>query len=142
MHIVVISHSYPTRKTIDFVFVDQLCRAFADKGEEVTIIAPQSITKCLFRNIPIVKFKTTLITEEGNRLTLYRPFWISLGSKFTNLVGDSFNKAVCRTLKKIKKPIDVIYGHFWAQAISAMPFAKERNIPLFVVAGEGELDTH
>lgn len=66
MHIVVISHSYPTRKTIDFVFVDQLCRAFADKGEEVTIIAPQSITKCLFRNIPIVKFKTTLITEEGN----------------------------------------------------------------------------
>lgn len=142
MHIVVISHSFPTNKTIDFVFVDQLCRQFADKGESVTIIAPQSITKCLFRGIPLIKFKTTITTDKGSQITLYRPFWLSLGPRFTKYVGDSFNKAVHRTLKKINEPIDVIYGHFWAQAIAAMPFAKANNIPLFSVAGEGELDTH
>lgn len=142
MHIVVISHSYPTSKTIDFVFVDQLCRVFADKGVSVSIIAPQSITKCLFRNIPISKCKSFLTTEKGNRITLYRPFWISLGTKYTRFVGDSFNKAILRTLNRIKEPIDVLYGHFWAQAISALPFAKSRNIPLIAVAGEGELDTH
>ena len=53
MHICVISHSYPTSKTIDFVFVDQLCREFADKGVRVSIVAPQSLTKCIFRGIPI-----------------------------------------------------------------------------------------
>lgn len=142
MHIVVISHSFPTSKTIDFIFVDQLCRQFADKGESVTIIAPQSITKCLFRGIPLIKFKTTITTDKGSQITLYRPFWLSLGPRFTKYVGDSFNKAVHRTLKKINEPIDVLYGHFWAQAISALPFAKAHNIPLIAVAGEGELDTH
>lgn len=142
MHIVVISHSFPTSKTIDFVFVDQLCRAFADQGEEVTIIAPQSITKCLFRNIPIAKHKSIITTDAGKKIILYRPFWISLGNRWTKLVGNSFNKAVINTLKKIKQPIDIVYGHFWAQAIAALPHAKENNIPLFAVAGEGELDTH
>ena len=142
MHIVIISHSYPTKKTIDFVFVDQLCRAFVDKGVQVTIIAPQSITKCLFRNIPIVPFKSTIITDIGNSFTLYRPIWLSLGNRFTKFLGKSFNKAVIRTLNKIEQQIDVIYGHFWAQAIAALPFAKQHSIPLFAVAGEGELDTH
>ena len=142
MHICVISHSYPTSRTIDFVFVDQLCREFADKGQKVSIIAPQSLTKCILRGIPIVKFRSRLTTIKGNNVTLYRPFWISLGPKFTKFVGDSFNKAVNRTLHKIQDPIDIIYGHFWAQAIAALPYAKSHQIPLFAVAGEGELDTH
>ena len=63
MHIVVISHSFPTSKTIDFIFVDQLCRQFANKGEKITIIAPQSLTKCLFRGIPISKKKSVIKTD-------------------------------------------------------------------------------
>lgn len=142
MHIVIISHSFPTTKTIDFVFVEQLCREFADKGLKVTVIAPQSITKCLFRGVPFVKIKSKIKTLKGSQFTLYRPFWISLGPKYTKYVGDSFNKAVNRTLKRIEAPIDVLYGHFWAQAIATLPFAKGHDIPLFAVAGEGELDTH
>ena len=125
MHTVVISHSFPTSKTIDFIFVDQLCRQFANKGEKITIIAPQSLTKCLFRGIPISKKKSIIKTDLGKIITLHRPFWFSMGNKYTKYVGNSFNKAVLRTLKKIKEPIDVIYGHFWAQAIAAMPSAVE-----------------
>lgn len=142
MHICVISHSYPTTKTIDFVFVDQLCRAFADKGLSVTIIAPQSLSKCLLRNIPIVKFKSIIITDQGNKITLYRPLWYSFGNRSRNFAENSFKKAIHKALRKISTPIEVIYGHFWAQAIAALPFAKKYNIPLFAVAGEGELDTH
>ena len=142
MHIVVISHSFPTKKTIDFVFVEQLCREFADKGNKVTVIAPQSLTKCYFRNIPITKYKTFVKTVNNNEYTLLRPWWVSLGNRYTRLVGNTFNKAVSRALQSIYQPIDVIYGHFWAQAIAALPFAKKNNIPLFAVAGEGELDTH
>lgn len=144
MHIVVISHSYPTTKTIDFVFVDQLCRAFADEGHDITIIAPQSITKCVVRRVPIIRFKSTITTERGNIITLYRPFWISAGMHLRKLgwFRNSFDNAVNRALLQITKPIDVIYGHFWAQAISAMDYASKHSIPLFAVAGEGVLDTH
>lgn len=142
MNICVISHSYPTAKTIDFVFVDQLCREFANHGHNVTVIAPQSITKCLYRGVPISKRKSTIVTDKGAKVTLYRPYWISLGNKFTWLVRKSFHKAVDRVLRYCGQQFDVIYGHFWAQAIAALPFAKENNIPLFAVAGEGELDTH
>lgn len=142
MNICVISHSYPTTKTIDFVFVDQLCREFANQGHNVTVIAPQSVTKCLYRGVPFSKRKSTIVTKKGAKMTLYRPYWISLGNKFNWLVRKSFSKAVDRVLRSCGNQFDVIYGHFWAQAIAALPFAKEYNIPLFAVAGEGELDTH
>ena len=142
MHICVISHSFPTSKTIDFVFVDQICRQFADKGHQVTIIAPQSVTKCLLRGIPFVKYKSALTTAQGHHITLLRPIWFSLGNKLTFLVRNSYIKSVIRTLQKEKLLPDVIYGHFWAQAIAAMPYAKEHCIPIIAVAGEGVLDTH
>lgn len=142
MHIVVISHSFPTSKTIDFVFVEQLCREFVDKGNKVTVVAPQSLTKCFFRRIPLSLVKSKVVTDKGNEFTLLRPFWISLGPKYTKYVGNTFGKAVLRALNRIKDPIDVLYGHFWAQAIAALPYAKSKQIPLFAVAGEGELDTH
>lgn len=142
MHIVVISHSFPTNKTIDFVFVEQLCCAFADKGENVTVIAPQSFTKCVIRGIPFSKVKSRIHTESGSEMMLYRPFWCSLGTGGSGLNKQSFDAAVLRALRRIRIPIDVIYGHFWAQAIAAMPFAIKNNIPVFAVAGEGELTTH
>ena len=86
MNICVISHSFPTEKTIDFVFVDQLCREFANHGHNVTVIAPQSITKCLFRGVPFSKRKSTITTDKGVTFDLYRPYWISLGNRFTGLV--------------------------------------------------------
>lgn len=142
MNICVISHSYPTNKTIDFVFVDQLCREFANQGHSVTVIAPQSVTKCLYRGVPFSKLKSVITTDKGNSFKLYRPYWLSLGNKFTWLVGKSFTKAVDKVLCSCNQKFDVIYGHFWAQVIAALPFAKERKIPLFAVAGEGELNTH
>lgn len=142
MNICVISHSFPTAKTIDFVFVEQLCKEFANQGHDITVIAPQSVTKCLFRGIPFSKKRSIVITEKDASFVLYRPYWISLGNTLTWLVRDSFSKSVNSILHSSHKKFDVIYGHFWAQAIAALPFAKENNIPLFAVAGEGELNTH
>ena len=142
MRIAVVSHSYPTTKTIDFVFVDQLCREFANQGHLITVIAPQSITKCLFRGVPFSKQKSRITTEKGAIFNLYRPYWISFGNKFKWLFNKSFSNSVNRTLKSCNQKFDVIYGHFWAQAIAALPYATAKNIPLFAVAGEGELVTH
>lgn len=137
MHICVISPSYPTTKTIDFIFVDQLCRAFADRGEKVTIIAPQSLTKCLFRSVPLSRKHSFFRTEKGNIIEIYRPYTITFGnSRIGKLFKDSFNNAVVRTAKKIKNRPDVFYGHFWQSIKAISLFAKENNIPLFGASGE------
>ena len=54
MHICVISEDYPYKSFSSNEFVKQLCVAFADKGIEVSVIAPQSITKIILRGHPLV----------------------------------------------------------------------------------------
>lgn len=138
MHICVVSPGYPTLKTIDFVFVDQLCRFFAKKGNKVTIIAPQSLTKSLFRHIPIVpKFSTINISNEIH-INLIRPYHITLGNSvhFKHFNMQSFNKAVIRAFKSIDEKPDVCYGHFWKAVYSIYPVARNLNIPLIASSGE------
>lgn len=137
MRICVLSPSFPTSKTIDFVFVDQLCRAFADLGHEVVVIAPQSLTKCLFRHIPIAKRHSWYYTAKGAKIELYRPYTISFGySKLSMLFKNSFQNAVNRAFKSIRKKPDVCYGHFWGSIFSLYPLAKANGIPLFGASGE------
>ena len=137
MNICVISPSFPTAKTIDFVFVDQLCRAFADLGNQVTVIAPQSITKCLMRGVPISRVHSFYKTSNGNSVELYRPYTITSGNgRLKNLFKDSYQKAVKRAFKRLKNKPDVCYGHFWGSIASVYPLAKAFDIPLFGASGE------
>lgn len=136
MHICVVSPSYPTSKTIDFIFVEQLCQAFANNGHQVTVIAPQSITKCLIRQIPIDKCHSFYKTRMGYTIELYRPYTITIGNHSVKPFRDSFNNAVKRTFKKLKNKPDVCYGHFWCSIFALYPICKENRIPLFGASGE------
>lgn len=137
MHICVVSPSYPTSKTIDFVFVDQLCRAFADIGHKVSVIAPQSITKCLVRGVPFSKLHYTITTDKGNVLDVYRPPIITLGGGFLkNLIKDPASAAVKWAFNHLPDKPDVCYGHFWSSINQLFPLAKSNNIPLFGASGE------
>ena len=137
MHILVSSPSFPTSKTIDFVFVDQLCRAFADLGHEVTVIAPQSVTKCLFRHIPIMPRHSYYKTAKGAEIELFRPYMVSLSnSRFAKLFKNSFQNAVNRAYRKLKLKPDVCYGHFWSSIFALYPLAKEVAVPLCGASGE------
>lgn len=137
MKICVVSPSFPTSKTIDFVFVDQLCRAFADLGHEVIVIAPQSVTKCIFRHIPIMPRHSYYKTTKGAEIELYRPYMVSLSnSLFAKLLKNSFQNAVNRAFRKMKQKPDVCYGHFWSSIFALYPLSKENKIPLFGASGE------
>ena len=136
MHILVSSPSWPTSKTIDFIFVDQLCRAFADLGNKVTVIAPQSLTKCFMRHIPVAPRHSFYKTAAGNTVELYRPYSVTLGNTKGKLFRNSHQNAVKRAFRKIKEKPDVCYGHFWKSIFSLYPLAKAKNIPLFGASGE------
>ncbi len=139
MRICVLSHSFPTSKTIDFVFVDQLCRAFADLGHRVTVIAPQSLTKCIVRHVPIVRRHSYYKTAKGNTIELYRPYYISVGKSGIKLFRGGFAKAVGRVFHRLKSKPDVCYGHFWQCIHALYPLAKEANIPLCGASGEEDV---
>lgn len=139
MHLLVCSPSWPTTKTIDFVFVEQLCRAFADLGHRVTVIAPQSITKCVVRHVPIVKRRYVYQTEKGNTIEIYRPYTISLGNSGFKLPFGTDEQAVKRAFKKIMGRPDICYGHFWGSIFKLYPLAKATGIPLFGASGEEDV---
>lgn len=142
MHACVISHSFPTCSTIDFVFVEQLCKKLADNGIQITIIAPQSVTKWIIRHVPIVPRKSHLQSDKGAELILYRPYWVSLGTGCRGLNTMAFNLCVNMFLNRTELKVDLFYCHFWAQAVAVCKYAFKYNIPVVVAAGEGRLTTH
>ena len=140
MNICVLSPSYPTTKTIDFVFVDQLCQALADLGHEVVVIAPQSITKCFFRHIPLCQTHSWYNTKNGAQIELYRPYSITLSTSiFAKLCKHSFQHAVNRAFRRLKQKPNVCYGHFWQSIFTLFPIARKNNIPLFGASGEEDV---
>lgn len=139
MHFLVLSPSWPTSKTIDFVFVEQLCSALADHGHRMTVIAPQSITKCLLRGIPVAPAYSRYSTSQGNTVSLYRPWYISLGNAGRKCFKNSYPRAVKRAFGKLKEKPDVCYGHFWQCIFALFPLAKAAGIPLFGASGEEDV---
>jgi teichuronic acid biosynthesis glycosyltransferase TuaC len=144
MHLCIVSPGYPTSRTIDFIFVDQLCKAISSKGHKVTIIAPQSLLKSILRGVPISKRKSSLTFSNESEITLFRPFYFSFGNikimKRFNF--ECFNGSVESVLRKFKEKPDVCYGHFWTAVYSIYPFAKRNNIPLIASSGEEAITFH
>lgn len=135
MNIAVISPNFPTSTSISFVFVEQLCREFADHGHQVTVISPQSLTYALLRRKEIVKRHYLYKTDKGNTIEVFRPYCLSFSNGRFSV--NQFNKAVDKVLRKMKySHFDVIYGHFWESAFAGLKFAKANSTPLFAVAGE------
>ena len=139
MYILVCSPSFPTKKTIDFVFVEQLCRAFADLGHKVTVIAPQSLTKCLVRHVPLAKRYYRYKTVNGKIIEVYRPCTISLGKAGVKIRFGTYEQAVKRAFRKLKSKPDVCYGHFWQCIFALFPLAKTAGIPLCGASGEEDV---
>lgn len=147
MHICVVTEGYPFASRAYFTFVKQLCVAMADLGVQVSVIAPQSITKSIFRKIPIAPRYRQEKTNRGNSVEIYSPRIVSLGALGTKKPFKHFNafwfsRSVCNVVEKLENKPDVLYGHFWHSAYAVYPAAKKYKIPLFVASGEAEIELH
>lgn len=138
--IAVITTDFPADGHPSFIFVEQLVNAMVDYGEEVIVIAPQSITRHLLRGVPDLPKESEVITKRGNKYIICRPKYISLGicPKWIKKIVSYFrNRAIVKILKPINK-VDVLYAHFWDNAMSVYKFANDNKLPLFVACGEGD----
>ncbi len=137
--IAVITSDFPAQGHPSFIFVEQLVNAMVDLGESITVIAPQSITRHIVRGVPKMPKFSYGCTPEGNQYEIYRPYYISLGNCpefISNCLNLIRNRAIKNILKS--KDFDVLYAHFWGNALSVYRCAKQSGLPLFVACGEGD----
>ena len=138
-HICVISDDYPTKDRMVFVFVQQLVEAFFDAGIKISVIAPQSLIRSLFRGVKIMPRQQVYYTGQGESYFVYRPYSLSFsnGNVLLNKLASLYNKkTITKSLKAISP--DVVYGHFWHSAMKGSKYAMSNGKPLFVACGEGD----
>lgn len=134
-----ITDDYPEEGHPQYTFVKNIVDALADNGNNCTVIAPFSVT----RNKKLHKKSEIYTTSKGRIVKLYRPNICTfsncniLGFKPTDFL---FNKAVHKTLNNLEEKPDIIYGHFWRNALTAYRYAQKNNISLFVATGESVIN--
>lgn len=137
--IAVITSDFPAAGHPSYIFVEQLVNAMVDLGTQVAVIAPQSITRHLLRGVPKMLQKSQGITCAGNKYEIYRPYYMSLGN-CPAIIERGLNAirqhGVIKILKRINP--DVLYTHFWENAMLVYKYANKHHMPLFVACGEGD----
>lgn len=139
-NIILIADDYPSKEHQSFVFVEQLVNAMVDLGVNVTVIAPQSITRNIIRRIKPSPKTSTRITSKGNKYTLHRPYFISTGNHLRLLqpILSNIKKNGILNIIQGYKEVDAVYCHFWHNALPVYKYTAKNNIPLFVACGEGD----
>lgn len=141
MHICLSAGAYPTPEQPFASFIASLAQEFTKNGHNVTVIAPQSITKKLFRrNYKLLPYEMILPFEKSY-IRVLRPKTITFGDrgilgKLTMIMN---RWSVCNSFRKIKSNVDLIYAHFWTSGYNIAPCAVKYNLPLFVATGEDEI---
>lgn len=136
--ILVISPNYPIEGNPGYTFVKNLCEEFARQKREITVLAPQSLTRLFWHyehRRPIVRYDEI----DGHQIKIYQPYTLAFPIRFIKLYNYCMRKAVMRFLKYNKIDVDVCYCHFYRSAYIVLPFVKKHKIPLFVATGEGAL---
>lgn len=144
MEITIVCPDYPTKDHFRFTFVKELAIILTRLNNNITVVAPQSVTKSLFRGEIITKRDYIESFEDGSSIRVIRPYLFSLGSFYLlrkiNLI--LFKKAVYNGLNLINRTPDIIYAHFWVAGFSCLSFAKKYGLKIVIGSGEEIIDFH
>ena len=138
-HICFISDDYPSPNRMVYVFVQQLVETMIEEGIKIDVVAPQSLVRSIFRRIKLMQIHQVCQTKQGINYDVFRPYSLSFskGNHLLYKLAKPFNQhQINKYLKKIRPQI--IYGHFWSNAMKGSEYARSNNIPLFVACGEGD----
>ncbi|MCF0193646.1 MAG: glycosyltransferase family 4 protein [Bacteroidaceae bacterium] len=143
MNILISNDSYPTPLTPFAAWLEVLCKEFTRQGHDVTVIAPQSLTKHWLRGAPLnpSHYSVEVDTEWGMRtIEVYQPRTLTFGAgRFARLSLVGARWATQRILKRLHRHFDVYYAQFWA---SAYNFLGLTDAPVVVDCGEDEIRMH
>jgi hypothetical protein len=115
-----------------------------ERGEQCTVIAPQSLYAYYIRRRDRRQIVDTRCTPDGKKYTVYSPLYfvfpkIKIG-KFSmhNWSRALFYRAVERIYEKNECHADVIYSHFIQAGIAGVKLAGKLGLPSFIANGEAD----
>ncbi|MEA4805511.1 glycosyltransferase family 4 protein [Acetobacterium wieringae] len=141
-HICFIVPDYPTHSDPVYTFVKQVVDAIAKMGYSCSVVAPQSLTKNVFKKKSARPLFWQDCIEAGIRVDVYQPRVLSFSniSLFgRNISASLAQKAVIRCFKQIKPRPDLLYAHFWHSGVTAGLISQKYQLPLFVATGESKI---
>lgn len=146
MKICIVTEGYPTPNNPGmFVFVDQLVSAWADLGEEVSVIYPIPLGVEYFDKNRFYKDKWEKRTAKGNIITIYSPRYFRASYKKIGFIDTrkisyhSFQQVVAREIKQLPQKPDLLYSHFLPAGCQVGDISYQMNLPGFCAFGESSL---
>lgn len=141
-NICIIAEHYPYENDPLFPFVQQLAYSLSNEGVSVSVVAPQSITKAIFRRKRIMPQKAKDMSPEGYTIKIFRPFVITFSNTKILILNYLSNWLYTRAIKKgiqWSEPVDCCYSYFWHMGLNTAKAVLNEKIPLVVQASECEL---
>lgn len=137
MKICVLCNGFPSKKSAGSIFVIKLFEEISRQGHQVTIIAPQSLTKIITGKDVLSPTSFFHETTSGERIKVFRPIVPTLGNLPILKQATAFFRrwAVKKAIAKAGEH-DVFYAHFWKNGYCLYSIVKQKNKPLFVATGE------
>ncbi len=135
MHLCFMASSFPRGKEAVYTFVKGYVDAIADRGIKCTVISPQSVTKVLMGRAKMRPTHWHYMTNNGNRVDVYQPRYITLSTHMEKKRISNLKKVVEKAYRSLDTPVDAVYAHFWVMGIVAAQVAGGK--PVFVTCGEG-----
>lgn len=140
MRIIIVADGYPHKGAPYSAFIRVLAKEFACKKHEVTVIAPQSLTKHFIRHTSLSPKKFIDEIENFSTIRVFRPYSLTFGNGKLARLTHFFNSIVTvNKLASLKQRPDIVYAHFWFSANNVIAYCKKKNIPLFVATGEDKI---
>ena len=134
-HILIIADGYPSPGLPYSAFIANIAEEMTRQGNCVSVIAPQSLTKHWLRHVPLAPRHFTQEVE-GKTIHIYRPYSITAGDgRFGGWTRWCNRIVTTLTARRLQTP-DVVYAHFWLNAVMAMPYVSQKQLPLIVATGE------
>jgi glycosyltransferase involved in cell wall biosynthesis len=141
-HICFIVPNYPTQTDPVYTFVKQVVDAIAKMGYCCSVIAPQSLTKKIFKKKSGRSLFWQDFIEAGIWVDVYQPRVLTFSNLSLfgrNISAHLTQKAVIRCFKRIKPCPELLYGHFWHSGVTAGLISQKYQIPFFVATGESKI---
>lgn len=145
MKILFSSLGYPTKNHPFAAFIAMVAEEFARRGHEVTVIAPQSVTRNIIRGFDALPYMEHIMVEGAPyKVSILRPKSFTFGDgRLRGKLTILSNKiSVERCLSRLCTKFDVIYAHFWEAAYNVLSYAEKNRLPLVIVTGEDRIAIH
>ena len=129
--------AYPKGVDSNWAFIQPVVHEIAKLGIECYVFAPQSLTRIVAKKAKKRPDYWEDTNENGNVIHIYQPKIITFSNLFPKLNTFIAYKAIKRIIKRKKLTADVVYSHFWENAVIASKILVEK--PHFVATGEDKI---